>query len=245
VYDKTVNTQGRARSLRCPHFVEDGGRCGIHAHRNHLCATWFCRPVRGVRGRQLWQSAEKLLAAVERDLSMAAALHLGIAPSALAALLPALLTPAADIDADAVDGVVSEAVWAARWGSWADCIEDYFEAAAAFVDPMSWTDVLSACGPDVHIRARVVQDLAAGLDAPIPVRLRAGILHTLGHGEGTVAITTTDPLDPMVLPTALLGALVRFDGRPVHQVVAQLRNEGIELDDATLRALVDHAVLVE
>ena len=38
-----------ARPSRCaaPHYLEDGGRCGVWRHRESTCATWFCKYGRG------------------------------------------------------------------------------------------------------------------------------------------------------------------------------------------------------
>ena len=44
---------GRSPALRCPHYVVDEGTCGIWRHREAVCATWFCRHVRGARARVL------------------------------------------------------------------------------------------------------------------------------------------------------------------------------------------------
>ena len=50
VHRHTINAAGRTKALRCPHFVTADGTCGIWENRDALCATWFCRHVRGRTG---------------------------------------------------------------------------------------------------------------------------------------------------------------------------------------------------
>src|SRR5713101_6632134 len=61
---------GHAESMRCPHYIEEGGRCGIWRHRNSICATWFCKYERGAVGLAFWERLRDLLMAVEKDLAV-------------------------------------------------------------------------------------------------------------------------------------------------------------------------------
>ena len=46
---------GRSKTLRCPHYLADeGGRCGVWKHRASICATWYCKYVRGEVGLNFW-----------------------------------------------------------------------------------------------------------------------------------------------------------------------------------------------
>src|SRR5262245_25747140 len=47
LYGNARDAFGRARGLRCPHYVSEGGKCGIWRHREAICATWFCKRERG------------------------------------------------------------------------------------------------------------------------------------------------------------------------------------------------------
>src|SRR5579863_3280623 len=50
VYRASPASFGHATSMRCPHYVVDGGRCGVWRHRESTCATWFCKFARGANG---------------------------------------------------------------------------------------------------------------------------------------------------------------------------------------------------
>jgi hypothetical protein len=60
---------GKSRLLRCPHYHEDSGGCGVWRHRPSVCSTWFCKHVRGAIGQPLWASLHRLLTAVEHTLT--------------------------------------------------------------------------------------------------------------------------------------------------------------------------------
>ncbi len=69
---------GQARSMRCPHYLDEGGgQCGIWRHRAAVCATWFCKYVRGAVGQRFWQALHRQLSAVEGELSVWCARQLG------------------------------------------------------------------------------------------------------------------------------------------------------------------------
>jgi len=73
---------GRARSMRCPHYIEEsGGQCGIWRHRAAVCATWFCKYGRGAVGQRFWRTLHQLLSAVEGELSAWCGRELGVDPA--------------------------------------------------------------------------------------------------------------------------------------------------------------------
>jgi Fe-S-cluster containining protein len=77
LYENSNLAFGRSRNLRCPHYLEETGRCGIWRHRESTCATFFCRHVRGSVGYAFWQkSLHQLLMAVESDLARWSVLEL-------------------------------------------------------------------------------------------------------------------------------------------------------------------------
>ena len=69
VYDN-CDAFGRSRTLRCPHYIEETGRCGIWRNRGATCVAWFCKHVRGAVSRAFWRdSLQRLLDAIESDLA--------------------------------------------------------------------------------------------------------------------------------------------------------------------------------
>jgi hypothetical protein len=131
-------TQGHARfghdrSMRCPHYLDEGGgQCGIWRHRAAVCATWFCKYVRGAVGQQFWQTLHRLLSAVERELSPWCAGKLGADCQAAERLR------AAD------DGRPR------AFGHWSGRERQFFTECARLVDALRWRDVERICGPEVR-----------------------------------------------------------------------------------------------
>jgi hypothetical protein len=72
---------GSDPELICPHFTLDGGgTCTIWAHREAVCATWFCRVERGAVGNRFWMAQRGLLDALQQALARDAASALGAEP---------------------------------------------------------------------------------------------------------------------------------------------------------------------
>lgn len=247
LYRHTVNTQGRSRTLRCPFF--DDGRCGIHRHRNHLCATWFCRPARGQVGQRFWDAVSGLLRATEGALARWCCLKLEVDPVALAPLLEPVdrLQPVARVDAAAIDGIAVPARNAAVWGDWHGREADFYLACSELVAALSWAEVLEIGGPEVQLRAAAVCRLSDEMHRPSPPRgLRVAATQTLAVGTEASVIAGYSPLDPIALPALLLSVLPYFDGRPPAESFAAIEEErGIRLDDALIRQLLDFGILVD
>lgn len=239
--EQGVNLLGRSRTLRCPHLVD--GACAIHAHRNHRCATWFCKHERGAVGQTRWAAVGDLLRTLEGELARWAALELGVP----AALLSQLIErdgpqPVERTDADAIDGHVSDTAWATRWGPWAGREEAYYVAAAERVEGLSTEEVLQIGGATARVFVEALR--AALTDPPLPDRLGLGRLQTLAMGPQSSVVASYSPLDPLTLPALLLSVLPYFDGRPTHEAFEAIAEErGIKLDDALVRQLLDFGVL--
>jgi len=129
---------GRARSLLCPYYLEEGGLCGIWRHRRSTCATWFCKHVRGAVGLRFWNTLHALLSAVEQQLAGWCIVQLDPGPEALRRCFafpgernePRL--DAAQLD-DAADPTGRRALW----GRWHGREREYFEECARRVSALS------------------------------------------------------------------------------------------------------------
>lgn len=53
----------------CPYWVEGSLGCSIHAHRNAVCRTWFCRLEHGQRSHDAWDAAKRVLRDVEKRIA--------------------------------------------------------------------------------------------------------------------------------------------------------------------------------
>jgi hypothetical protein len=237
---------GRNLTLRCPHYVDATGGCGIWRHRNSVCTTWFCKHGRGVVGERFWGRLRSLLAAIEHDLSLWCVLELGLEAEAVARLIaPTSPGPDRTVPVDDLDGRPDPQL-AAVWGSWHERKEELYVECARRTAAMTWADVARVSGPKVALAAQVARAAHRELtDEGLPSRAWAAAYHATVAGRDTVRLRTYSSFDPIELPRELLDVLPSFDGRPIDDVLHELEAElGISLTPALVRRLLDFAVLV-
>lgn len=234
---------GRSPDLRCPHLRpgEPEG-CAVWAHRNATCATWFCKHDRGAPGMAFWSRLRELFALAEARLARWCLLALELGDEALARCLP----EGDPVGRRGAAVAADSASWAAQWGRWAGREEAFFVACAERVDGLAWGDVVRVCGADANVLAALVRAARRALDedAPLPAALRFNGHVTGGEDGGDAAVHGYSHYDPLVIPVEMVAALRRFDGRPTGQVLEALAGEGVSLDEAALRQLVECEVLV-
>ena len=249
-YEHGTLAFGRSRAMRCPHYLDEGGRCGVWKYRESTCCTWFCKYVRGAVGQNFWREAlHPLLQTVEHQLAMWCLVELEFDAEPLEALLDASArSDAADpLKPEELDGRVEPAEYARLWGRWRGREADLYRECARLVSPLSWAQVLAIGGAEVQARARVATRAHARLmDSSIPARLAAGSVQLVQIGpEITRVASYSNELDPLDVPTPLLFALRYFDGRLTQDALREIKqNEGITLQEDLVRKLVDFSVLV-
>ena len=241
LYGNTPQVFGRAPALRCPYLSPEGG-CGVWRHRPGVCATWYCKHVRGASGHRFWKLADKLLREVESELSLwcLAELHTGAAE--LANLAPERRDQP---DVSELDGAVDEPRYRKLWGEWAGREAEFYRACAALVEPLSWERLQGICGPRVRVLAGLVRDAYENLvsDA-IPERLKLGDVRLAGAAEGKLRIAAYSEYDPLLIPQKLAAVLGYFDGRPTEDALAAILSEhGLSLQPALVRRMLDFGVL--
>lgn len=239
---------GQSRMLRCPHYLADeGGRCGVWKYRNSICATWYCKYVRGATGQNFWQTLNQLLSAVEQALARWCVHELDLGDAALKLLFPPGGEAAsALVDPHALDGTPEPQRQRALWGNWAGRETDYYQTCARLVEALTWADVFARSGPAVHIYARLTGAAYQQLmSAELPVALKVGSFNSIRLDADAQVVSSYNRYDPIELPKSLLEVLHYFDGRPTAQACAAISAErGIALEHALVRKLVDFKILV-
>jgi hypothetical protein len=240
LYRSVPQVFGRAPALRCQFLTSTGG-CGIWKHRPGVCATWFCKHVRGNVGSRFWRLADKLLQSVEHDLSFwcLAELRVGSAEADE-------LAPRTSPDVSEVGGEIDWAHYRKLWGEWAGREIDFYRACGRLVEPLSWDQVEQICGPRVRILAGLLRDAYASLGSEvIPERLRLGQI-TFSAIEGNAyRVVSYSHYDPVLMPERLARVLRYFDGRPTEEALeAILTQESIRLDLSLVRRMVDFGILL-
>ena len=244
-----IDTFGRAPALRCPHYLEEeGGRCGIWDARNAVCATWFCKHVRGAVGHRFWRALLRLLIEIEAELAVWCVEQLDPGVEALGRLFPPPGVPstAERLGRDDLDQPVDEEVRRALWGRWAGRERAFFGECARRVGALSWTDLTTICGPRVRVLVAPARAAYADLRADhLPAALRVGEFRIVGEGPRGPRIAGYSTMDPVDLPRELVGALHHFEGRSTREALAVIAaRERLRLSRGLVRSLVDLAILV-
>ena len=247
IYEASTNGFGRSRNLRCPHYIEDGGRCGVWRHRESTCVTWFCKHVRGEVGFNFWRKAlHQLLLSVENELARWCVLELNLDLDALRRLVSSADHKSDSLTSEAVDNRVDRSFYKQIWGTWLGREVEFFNECARLVDPLTWKDVLSICGPEARMYARLTQDAYEKLSTDeMPPALKSGSMQLVQIGRETTRVSTYSAFDPIDVPSAVMDSLRYFDGRPTEEAMAAIASGmDISLDHSLLRKMVDFALLV-
>lgn len=246
VYDGAASRVfGRAPALRCPYYLTTipGGGCGVWRHRNAVCATWFCKHVRGDIGGRFWTDAKALLNRVETELSLWCCKELGIAADALRQLL-APPSAAMALERELV-AHVRQTYERELWGKWRERKVEFFVQCASIVDSLTWRDVVRVGGETVAVREQILRESYDRLiRVNLPSYLKARAVTVQGGSNSMVRISTYSANDPLQLRREIVDALVFFDGRSTHEALEAIDAEmGIVLEVALVQRLVDYGIL--
>jgi Fe-S-cluster containining protein len=248
LYESSDTAFGRSRNLRCPHYIEDGGRCGVWRHRESTCATWFCKHIRGSVGYAFWhQSLHQLLMAVENELAHWAVLELDPGDEALRRLLTdESKARSKPVTGEAIDNRVDPESYAKLWGDWLGREGEFFVECAGLVNPLSWDDVLAVTGSEVRGWARLTKDAYRRMTSDeVPPALKVGAMHLVKITRDMTRVSSYSSFDPVDIPSPVMESLHFFDGRPTDDAIAAIAGEkGIRLDPSLVRKMVDFALLV-
>jgi hypothetical protein len=248
LYDESPAAFGRSQAMRCPYFIEDGGRCGVWRNRESTCATWFCKHDRGRIGLAFWREGlHRLLRVIEVDLARWCVLEIGLSDEALRHLSEgeAWTQVIGPLNAEAVDHRVDEVRYARIWGEWRGREIDFFLRCAQLVNNLSWSEVLEISGPAVRTFARLTKHAYDRLtSSDLPPRLEVGAFQVLETNHETTRVNAYTNSDPIDVPNVVMALLPFFDGRPTEEALDAIKDKtGISLDRLLVRKLVDFNVL--
>ena len=245
-YNHSKSGFGRSQTLRCPHYIEDGGRCSIWRHREGTCATWYCKHDRGAAGQHFWRDAvHRLLKAIEHALSQWCVIELDLGTTALERVLT-LSDDCDTIEEGELEGKVKETDYRALWGRWAGQERQFYEACADRIQGFSWADVTRISGPRVAAFAKLTQDVYAQLARTTPEpALRCGSFRLVSLRDNVARVSTYNDYDPVDIPAPLLNVLQHFHGQPTSEAIADISKlAGTDLAAELVLKLTDFGLLV-
>ena len=249
LYDESKNSFGKAKTLRCPHYIEDGGRCGVWRHRESTCATWFCKHVKGSTGYAFWREGlQALLQNVEINLARWCLMELKVSDELLSNAIGsgAWKADAATLTAEALDDRINPETYAKTWGEWQGREREFYIRCAELVEKLSWAEVLEICGPEARAHAQLtVKAFRTMTSDEVPAKLQVGTFELLHMQPGSMRLKTYSEYDPIDVPSAVMDVLPYFDGRPTADVVAEIAEEhGVKIEHALIQKMVQFDLLV-
>jgi hypothetical protein len=250
LYENAPSAFGQNRTLRCLHYIEDGGgRCGIWRNREATCVTWFCKHDRGSLGQTFWRdSLYHLLIAAERALARWSVLELELGDETLRRLVEgaAWRQQPEPVTSESMDNRVDRDAYSAVWGKWLGREREFFVECARLVQPLSWNDALDIAGPEARAYARLTRDAYGKLISDeLPSALTVGSLQLVQLRRDMTRVNTYSNFDPLDIPNRVIELLHFFDGRPTTEAIAAIAAEtGIVLDQSLVRKMADFSVLV-
>ena len=246
LYEHSPEAFGQSAALRCPHYLQESGQCGIWKHREATCATWFCKHERGAVGMHFWKTLRQLLSAMESNLARWCVLKLEVGTEALEQLFPPPKRAIAlTFDGNDLDGTMDPTVYRTLWGTWAGREREFYQASAALVNSLTWQEIRALCGPEVGIFAHLTQAAYRALHSQtVPPALRVRHFEVITSGPEASVLSSYSRFDPFKVPTALMGALPYFDGRPTEEIVQRIAaQQGVQIDQSLIRKLVDFEIV--
>jgi len=192
-----------------------------------VCATWFCKHVRGATGQRFWRSLEQLLSIAERELSRYCLLQIGVEAEMLARLLPH------GSDRGAVTSNLDAAASTARpttrpigpCGHVAGRERELFRRAAAVVNDLRWATCSESAAPAsrlsrasrrTRITATETKDFRRGSWSARSSRSPPA---TRASGRDL------QPFDPLELPRLLVDVLPTSTAPDAEALAGSRRNE--------------------
>jgi len=250
LYGRMEQAFGRNRAVRCPHFVEDGGRCGIWRHRNSTCVTWFCKHVRGEVGYAFWrESLHPLLLAVEKDLARWCVMELDPTMEVLRHLVEAgewRYEQDDTLTREALDQRVDAKAYARVWGKWRGRELEYYRRCGELVSALGWAEALARCGSEARGYAQLAREAFVRLNSTdIPAALKVGSFRVVRMEGAMTRVESYSRYDPLDVPNDLMELLQFFDGRSTADALKAIAAERhVSVDPALVRKLVDFKLLV-
>lgn len=231
---------GRATSMKCP-FLQPDLRCGIWAHRESTCLTWFCKYERGLNGKRFWTALKALLDTAERHLVHWCVVQLDIGDQALDLLFAQRAAETtAQLTRKQLDNQGDRQQLKTMWGRWAGNEMEFYRECARLVGTMRWADVLRHGGPDLLAWERLVKSAYQKMTSTvIPEHVASGKFVVLGSTSKGAVVQTYTNADLVEVSSQTLATLPRFEGRPSSEVAAEAG-----LDEAELRKLLDFEILI-
>jgi hypothetical protein len=232
---------GKAVSLRCPYYDEKRGGCTIWIARADACATYFCKSVSGIRGREFWKLVQRYLQKTQRDLSIHALKKLHVDITATMERLNERdgLTPWE------LDDYVPDEVYSALWGAWEGRETELYLESYRIISSITREDFVRIRSND-RILPMLEKAREALLTANMPQVLKLNPSLTVSElGSGNWALHAS--WGNFEVSQLVLTLLRLFDGKNANYEIVRHAKEKLEVDltDDYLNTMYQNGILVD
>jgi Fe-S-cluster containining protein len=128
--DQSHENFGRSEKVLCPMLNTENGFCDVHAFRNSVCSTFFCRSDHGRMGENFWMQVQTLGSQIELVLAQWALREVGFDLDAYIRVFDKLSQNIKSVST--ASGWTDEAL-AMLWGNWRGREKDLMRESAALV----------------------------------------------------------------------------------------------------------------
>lgn len=237
-----TNTMGRSLLLRCPLYSPEHGGCTIWPHWDSVCATFFCKHMKGADSQAFWIAVRMYLSHIERRLAVAAA-------RAVLPHLPDEPSPHGPMTIeDLEDRPPSEESYAEIWGDQVGREEEHYIRCHEWVGGLS-REEFERIVPDEELGRRF-EKLAQSwetLEHPaLPETLVQNPKLKIKRTDDGVFVTGYSAYEPLLLTKDLFDLVLAFDGKEtVAELQARMKREAdLEIPGEMLLSLYQYRVLV-
>lgn len=202
---------GRSKSLLCPFFEQNDGKCTVWHHRFSRCSTWFCKYGAGEDGKTFWNAFFKYLVYIEDVLVLYTLYKMGWEPGNIISPHPS----EGSLTSQEIEGQpLVRKEYQKLWKDWEDKEEDFYVETYRLVSKISRDTFEKISG----VTQKVLLDemrrkCQSMLDPQIPLTLKRNPkLRVNKTKRGTYFLVGYQGSDPVEVSKRLYDILDFFDG---------------------------------
>jgi hypothetical protein len=236
---------GRSKSLICPFYEREKGKCSIRPFWDATCNTWFCKYSAGQDGWEFWTTLKKYLNFVEKTLVQYILNKMGWDPQKI--ILPE--PPNGPLTLQEVDDQPPDPkTYRDLWGDWVGREEDFYKETFRLVSALTPKAFEKISGISQKVLLEEVKMRQKSLLNPkLPKILKRNPkLQVEKNRDDSYFLIGYSPLDPFEASKRIYDLLDFFDGKITNKEACRLiqKDMGAEPEEDLLLSLYQLRVLV-
>jgi len=236
---------GRSKSLICPFYERQRGKCTIRPFWDATCNTWFCKYIAGEDGWLFWTTLKKYLNQMEKALVLYTLYKIGWDPQKI--ILPETSNSTLTIQ-EVDDQPPNQETYRDLWRDWVNREEDFYKETFRLVSALTLKTFEKIAGISQKVLLEEVKMKQKSLLKPnLPKILKRNpSLRVEKKGDESYCLVGYSALDPLEVSKRIYDLLDFFDGKRTNQQVCRLirKHIGAMPDQDLLISLYQFRVLV-